>query len=172
MIFLTVGTQLPFDRLVRALDDWNSGQAPERIFGQIADPGSGGYTPSNFHSKAFIEPDEFTQKYTEAKLIVAHAGMGSIISALTHSKPIVIMPRRADLQEHRNDHQLATARRFAARKGIFVAEDENKLGPLLDELMDMPMEDRDEQIGAFADPELIAAIRGFIVGEDAKKGTA
>jgi UDP-N-acetylglucosamine transferase subunit ALG13 len=50
--------------------------------------------------------------------------MGSIISALRHGKPIVVMPRRAVLGEHRNEHQNATAARFADRPGIFVSSDE------------------------------------------------
>ena len=45
--------------------------------------------------------------------IVAHAGMGTILTALEIGKPLLVMPRRAALGEHRNDHQLATARRFA-----------------------------------------------------------
>lgn len=170
MIFLTVGTQLPFDRLVRALDNWNTGQAPDRVFGQIADPSDNGYIPKNFYFKDFIDPDEFAQKYEEAKLIVAHAGMGSIISALTHPKPIVIMPRRADLYEHRNDHQLATAQQFASREGIYVAKDEIVLGSLLDELLAKPNEELAGQAdAAHAGPELIAAVRSFIFA-DSKSG--
>jgi exopolysaccharide biosynthesis glucuronosyltransferase PssE len=166
MIFLTVGTQLPFDRLVKLLDNWNKDQDPNRIFGQIANPGKSGYIPSNFNFKDFIEPDEFAQKYEEAKLIVAHAGMGSIISALTHPKPIVIMPRRADLQEHRNDHQLATAHQFASREGVYVAYDEIMLASLLDELLAKPKGELIGQAKAHAGPELIASVRNFIFADN------
>lgn len=165
MIFLTVGTQLPFDRLVKVVDEWNNGQDPNRVFGQIADRSEGSYDPLNFSFKAFVEPDEFAQHYADAKLIVAHAGMGSIISALTQQKPIVIMPRKANLNEHRNDHQLATAQQFESRKGVYVAKDENMVGPLLDELLLNPAIVQGQKIEDFAAPELLETIRDFIFDE-------
>ena len=36
-------------------------------------------------------------------MIVAHAGMGTIISAMQHQKPIIIFPRIAALGEHRTN---------------------------------------------------------------------
>ena len=66
--------------------------------------------------------------------IVAHAGMGTILTALELGKPLLIMPRRAALGEHRNDHQLATAERFAAVDGVKVAFDETEFALKLDEL--------------------------------------
>ena len=35
MIFVTVGSQLPFDRLVRAVDDWAAGNGGAAAFAQI-----------------------------------------------------------------------------------------------------------------------------------------
>ena len=46
-----------------------------------------------------------------AAAIVAHAGMGTILTALETGKRLLVMPRRAALGEHRNDHQLATVSR-------------------------------------------------------------
>ena len=62
-----------------------------------------------------------------ASLVVAHAGMGSIFTALTLGKPIVILPRRGDLKETRNNHQVATARWLSKRPGVFVANNESEL---------------------------------------------
>ena len=46
----------------------------------------------------------------------------------THKgKPIILVPRRAALGEHRNDHQLATVRQLAERPGILIAHDETEL---------------------------------------------
>lgn len=109
MIFLTLGTQLPFDRLVRAVDEWCGARGRDDVFGQIADPGDTGYRPQHFDWVAHLPPEDYTTRFASARLIVAHAGMGSIITAMERGKPIVLMPRRADLGEHRNEHQLATA---------------------------------------------------------------
>jgi len=160
MIFLTVGTQLPFERLVKAMDSWCADNPQETVFGQIASVGGDGYKPCNFEWKEFVEPDEFARKYEEADVIVAHAGMGSIISALTDAKKILVMPRRADLNEHRNDHQLATAARFQSRAGIYVIMDETNLAPSLTGLLTeaMPV----NAASQFAEASLVAAIRDFI----------
>lgn len=157
MIFVTVGTQLAFDRMVRAIDAWAGAASPKpEVFAQI---GPTELVPQHLEHKAFVEPGEFAERAGAADAIVAHAGMGSIITALTFGKPIIIMPRRADLGEQRNDHQLATAARFADRPGVMVARDETELPGLLDRLADLRGA---EPIPEFASPGLIGAIRDFI----------
>jgi len=64
--------------------------------------------------------------------------MGTIITALELDKPILVMPRRGDLGETRNDHQLATARRLHALGLIEVALDEAELRSRLDEFVRQP----------------------------------
>jgi len=164
VIFLTVGTQLPFDRLVRALDAWCAAAHRNDVFGQIADPGPGGYRPRHFEWSGFVEPAEFQRRFEAADLVVAHAGMGSLITALTLAKPILVMPRRAALKEHRNDHQVATAARFAARPGIIVADTEDDVGPALDRILAGGNGRAGAGIGPFAEQRLIDAVRAAILG--------
>ena len=82
-------------------------------------------------------PREFRAKAQESDVIVAHAGMGSILTALELGKPIVVMPRRAHLGEHRNDHQWATANHLGHGLGIPVAADEAELIAHLDHLTEL-----------------------------------
>lgn len=110
MIFIIVGTQEPFDRLIRYMDEWAGITGYYDIVAQIAEAS---YKPSNFRWFEFAPVSEFDKQFREAHLIVSHAGMGSIISALQYAKPIIVMPRLASLKEHRNDHQVATARSFS-----------------------------------------------------------
>lgn len=163
MIFLTVGTQLPFDRLVKALDSWAGARGRSDIFGQIADPGPEGYRPKNFPFTANVPPADFQQRCRDAALIVAHAGMGSLITAMTFGKPILVMPRRGHLNEHRNDHQFATAEKLGNRPGVAVALDEAELAAKLDA---MAAEGTAGAAGLppFADEKLIAAVRSAILG--------
>ena len=158
MIFVTVGTQLPFDRLVRAVDDWARSRERSDVFAQI---GPGEYVPASFRSKPFLSPDEFAQCCAESSAIVAHAGMGSLLTALELRKPIIVMPRRAALHEHRNDHQLATAERFRSTGGVTVADDEAELGQRLDALDESAA--GGEGLGPHASASLIAAVRGAIM---------
>jgi len=162
MIFLTVGSELPFNRLVRAVDMWCAINNSGIVFGQIGDPGVDGYRPRHFDWQEFVSPDEYRCKYDEAELIVGHAGMGSIITALVKAKPILIMPRRAVFLETRNDHQVFTAQKFAAREGVLVAEDETMIGSMLDYWETMRGSMVMKSAGPYAEERLIKTIRDFI----------
>lgn len=158
MIFVSVGTQLPFDRLVMAVDEW-AGAAPGRVvFAQV---GPTALQPQHIEHAPFVSPEECRDRMLEATAIVAHAGMGSILTALEIGKPLVIMPRRAALREHRNDHQLATAQRLGGRDGVAVAIDETELPLRLDELQAVSSQPR---ISPYAPDELVSALRAFIAG--------
>lgn len=129
MIFVTVGVQLPFDRLIRAVDSWAGRQGRTDIMAQA---GSSAYQPQHLAMRGTLAPSEFRHLVGEAELIIAHAGMGSIITALELGKRIVVMPRRADLGEHRNDHQLSTARYMSEQNLVTVAKDADELVHFLD----------------------------------------
>tara|TARA_R110000824_G_scaffold390760_2_gene587443 strand:- start:113167 stop:113646 length:480 start_codon:yes stop_codon:yes gene_type:complete len=156
VIFVTVGTQLPFDRLIKAVDIWAQSNLQTKVIAQIG--------PSKFHPKAltaseFMAPEVFDRHFAEANLIVAHAGMGSILGALSTAKPIIIMPRSAHLGEHRNEHQKATADRFRNRAGVLVADDETSLTHHLDHHAEI---NGGSPISPYASPELITTLRNFI----------
>ncbi len=156
MIFVTVGYQLPFDRLIRAVDEWGTLTGRTDIFAQI---GPTVYEPSSIEWARELEPAAFTARVHEAALIVAHAGMGTILNALHSRTPILVMPRKAVLGEHRNDHQVATVRELGARRLVHVAANEQELAEMLeriDELTPPP------ELPEFASEQLIAYIHGFV----------
>lgn len=158
MIFATVGTQLPFDRLIRAVDDW-AGAAPGReVFAQI---GPSRLRPRHIEYAQFVSPQDCAQRFQVATAVVAHAGMGTILTALETGKRLVVMPRRAALGEHRNDHQRATVQRFTELRGIEVALDEIELPIKLDGLNRLTVQ---PAISPYAPDEFLAAIRAFIIG--------
>jgi UDP-N-acetylglucosamine transferase subunit ALG13 len=168
LIFVTVGTQLPFDRLVRAVDAWCGESGRRDVIGQIGDVGQRGYRPANFEWSPFVSPRVLDDLMKRADLIIAHAGMGSIISALRYAKPIVVMPRRAAFGEHRNDHQSATVSRFASRAGIYVANDESQLRATVERATEVSSL---HALSAFAEPGLIRSLRQYILTGTAHAGT-
>lgn len=127
MILVTVGMQLGFDRLIEAMD----AIAPELGEPVIAQTGKGAYQPQHMEARASIPPREFEDLVARSRLIVSHAGIGTVLTAARYSKPVVLFPRRADLGEHRNDHQLATIANLAGRPGILIAESEADLAPAI-----------------------------------------
>ena len=149
---------MPFDRMVRCVDEWAAKQGRRDVMAQI---GPTRWRPRSIEWTDFLSPTQFIEHVKRAKVIVAHAGMGSILTALRFGKPIVIMPRRGDLAETRNDHQLATARRFADRQGIAVAMDELELPGTLERLDSLVA---GEPISDYASAGLLDAIREFIHG--------
>ncbi len=158
MIFVTVGGQIPFDRLVRAVDDWAGERERSDVFAQI---GGTDFQPENLEYTDFLSPDEFRAKVQSADLTVAHAGMGSILTALELSKPILVLPRRGHLRETRNDHQYGTAKRLRERGLIEVAMDTEELSERLDAIE--PGRVR-EPISDCASAQLIETLRSFIEG--------
>jgi UDP-N-acetylglucosamine transferase subunit ALG13 len=156
LIFVTVGTQLPFDRMVSAVDAWARANPSVPIFAQT---GGSALSDLTIEHSDFVSPAEAKRLIIASQLIVAHAGMGSILTALRHGKPILIMPRKAALGEHRNDHQMATAKWLESRSGIFVAWDEASLRRKLDERSSLIS---GEHIAEYASPELLERIRQFI----------
>lgn len=158
MIFVTVGSQMPFDRLVEAVDGW-VGQTTREVLAQIGDSQ---LKPKNMRYVHSMPPSEYVDCVRRAELVVAHAGMGSIITALEFGKPILIMPRRGSLNETRNEHQVATARQFVGKTGIYVAMDESELCRILDDWRIGP---NCGQIGSEASDGLLQGVRSFLLGK-------
>lgn len=164
MILVTVGSQLPFDRLVRAVADWARTRGITDI---VFQHGGGSVDLSGFEAHDFLAPDEAERLLDRADLVVGHVGMGTILACLERGTPMIAMPRRADLRETRNDHQRATADHLAGRAGLFIADDEGGLAPLLDSAGELRAGAR---IGGAASPALIEALAGFIHGPARRGG--
>jgi len=158
LIFVTVGSQEPFDRLVGAVDEWAAQRDRSDIFAQI---GKATYVPKHMRFTDFLDPLEFKRVVEEARLVVAHAGIGSILSSLELGKPIVVMPRRATFREQRNDHQIATAECFERQGRIIVAYETEALAEKLDYALTL---ERSEGIPTQASSQLIHNIRSFLTG--------
>ncbi|MEM6333619.1 MAG: glycosyltransferase [Planctomycetota bacterium] len=155
-VFVTVGTQLAFDRLIEAMDAWAATAEGVEVFAQI---GPSDYQPRHMAFKGFVTPGHCHSAMSAADVIVGHAGMGTILGSLELGKPVLVMPRLEAKGEHRSDHQVATAKRFDGRPGVTVAWDESALPGAL-----AAAGERAARAGIepTADPELIDAIGGFI----------
>lgn len=125
LCIVTVGTILPFDRLVNGVAALGPGSGrPSRIVAQV---GEGGVRPKQFECGETIEFDEMTALLERANVVFCHGGTGSLITALRSGCRIVAMPRRADRGEHYDDHQREIVSAFAARGLIEAAEEASDL---------------------------------------------
>ncbi len=165
-VFLTVGSE-SCDRLVRAFDEWAAKNAKGlRVLAQI---GPGGFRPKNCESVDFLNPREYKKAFEQASLVVSHAGMGTIITAIQLKKRLVVMPRLASLGETRNEHQLATVRHFNRCPNICIADTENHLSAQIDSAL---FNQADQEVSSVQSAELLESksvnsltsfVRDFIV---------
>lgn len=163
MIFLTTGTQLGFDRLVQAVDEWAAETDYHcEIFGQVLLSSNMAYVPRNFRTKERLTPNEYVAIFSQANLIVSHAGMGTILTALTQGKRVCIMPRQMKYGEHRNDHQLATVERLRDYPSLFKAKDKTDLKRCINEAILSGAQEQASPIGPFADSDFTDRLRNFI----------
>jgi UDP-N-acetylglucosamine transferase subunit ALG13 len=156
VIFVTVGSVLPFDRLVRTMDAWAAANPDVEVCAQIGQRAT--FRPGAMTSYENLPKAAFAEMVRGSALVVSHAGMGSIVTAREAGKPIVVMPRRAALREHTTDHQMHTADAMRSAPGIFVAEDETALAGAIARALGAGDVGA---IGPWASDELIGNLRTF-----------
>ena len=157
-VFVSVGSMMPFDRLVQAMDEWAAAHPQVPVEIQI---GRGKYEPRHASFVRLMPVADYRQRVADARLFVAHAGMGSIIAAIEAGKPLLMLPRLQAQGEHNTDHQLATAASIGARPGLHVASDAADLQARATALL-VDAGAAPAPISRFADPAFTARIRAFI----------
>jgi UDP-N-acetylglucosamine transferase subunit ALG13 len=85
--------------------------------------------------------------------------MGSLITALEAAKPIIVMPRKLQFGEHRNDHQVATAEQFKKFKSVNVVNSSSEIKASLDQLINS---DNTESVELKVENSLIEFIEDVI----------
>lgn len=108
MILVTVGThEQPFDRLIAAAAALPGDEPMVVQYGTSTLPhGRGEWID-------FLSFDDLAQLAEQARAIVCHAGVGSIVLARRYGHRPIVMARRPQLGEHVDEHQLSLTRRLA-----------------------------------------------------------
>lgn len=160
VIFVSVGSMLPFDRLVQAADDWAAANPDEPIFIQI---GEGAYEPRHAPWTRIMPHSEYRARLEGCALFVAHVGMGSILQGLEARKQMLLMPRLASQREHTTDHQLHTAARFKDTPGLMIVDDVPALQANMTRLLKTPMK-ASSGIPRFASSAMTERVAQFLMG--------
>lgn len=126
MIFVVLGTQkFQLNRLLQKLDEYvEQGLLTDEIYAQI---GNSTYKPKHYAYKDFMDKKEFDATIAKADLVIAHSGVGTIITAIHAKKPVVVFPRLAKYKEHVDDHQLDIARAFEMKKYVLCCYENDDL---------------------------------------------
>jgi UDP-N-acetylglucosamine transferase subunit ALG13 len=155
-IFAVVGSQIPFDRLISAIDNWAESRRDMEVFAQIGDSK---LSPRHMQTCSKLSVEDFNKRFDDSDLIISHAGMGVIIRALEMGKPVLVVPRQASLGECTTDHQLATARAFRKSDQIHVAMDTAEMITMLNDASSFRSK---HKITEFASDQLINTLVNFI----------
>lgn len=122
---LTVGTVMPFNRLVDGVARLQrDGQLPERLFAQV---GEGGRIPDGVEGGAFVPSDALQARLMAADLLFTHGGVGCILDGLRAGCRVVAMPRDPARGEHYDNHQADIVSALEARGLIAVAREADDL---------------------------------------------
>lgn len=156
MIFVTVGTQIGFDRLIKIIDSWALQNPGREIFAQI---GNATYFPKNISYSKYLSPISYDELFHKAYLIVSHAGTGTIIKASLSNKLLIVFPRDYNLGEHRNNHQYGTVKSLEHKLQLNVAYNEQNLLTMLDNLNVLKMSNF---ISEYANESLLQLVKDFL----------
>lgn len=152
MIFVTLGTHhQPFDRLLSALAEFD----PDELVVQYG-PGT---APRVRHGAAYMPFDEMLRNFDAADGVITHAGVGSIICARRAGHVPLVVPRRADLGEHVDDHQAELTQALEKRGVVVAVWDTAELRELAADAFA-----RRREPGELPEPRLCPAVRAALGG--------
>ena len=159
MIFVTIGSMFPFDRLIRVMDAWALANPGQDVLAQIGD---GSYEPKHMKFVRRLSQTEFGTTVARAALIVSHAGMGTVITAGREGRPMVLLPRLQEWGEHTTDHQIATANWLGGKPGIHVAATDADLPAAI--VAGLADQDTGTRLAPVADAAFTDRLRDAIAG--------
>ena len=114
MILVVAGLhERPFDRLIRAIVPL---AGEEEI---VVQRGSSRVEVPGASTHASLSSERLVRAYERARVVVGQASPGVLFDALDAQKCPILVPRRASLGEHVDDHQVAFAR-FVGDRAVIV----------------------------------------------------
>lgn len=133
MILVLLGTQdKPFDRLLKAVSkEIKNGNIKEKVVAQV---GCTSYNDEKIKSFDFVSKEEIEKLIDKARLIITHAGVGTITDCLNRNKKVMVVPRLKKYGEHTNDHQMQITKEFAMKNYVLPLYDVKKLSGALNEI--------------------------------------
>ena len=133
MILVTLGTNdKSFTRLLDGIHHAiEEGIIQEEVIVQA------GYTKyqdvkMNIHSS--FEREEFERFIDEARILITHGGVGTIMTALKKKKKILAAARLSQYHEHVNDHQTQLLDAFDEAGYLIYMRDLNNLKPYFEQI--------------------------------------
>lgn len=133
MILVLLGTQdKPFDRILKAVaKQIDKGNIKEKV---VAQTGCTLFEHKKIKTFDFVSKEEIEKLIDKAKLIITHAGVGTITECIVRNKKVIVVPRLKKYGEHTNDHQLQITKEFAMKNYVLPLYDTKNLSKALEKV--------------------------------------
>jgi UDP-N-acetylglucosamine transferase subunit ALG13 len=120
-VVVTVGTDHhPFDRIIGWINDWLDAH-PQQVRGFFVQSGAASVVPACPGSR-FLDVGRLDAVLDEADVIVCHGGPASIAAAWARGLLPIVVPRRPQLGEHVDDHQVRFCLKLAELGRVWLAQ--------------------------------------------------
>lgn len=118
MILVTVGSSdFQFDRLIRGIEVI---ETDEEI---LVQHGPSTVRPKGAMCVPYLAFHELVEAVRNARVVITHAGVGSVLVAQMNGKKPIVVPRLARYGEVVDDHQLHFAERLAREEMVALVSD-------------------------------------------------
>ena len=130
MILVLLGTfQIEFPRPLMVIEQLlQENKLQEKV---IVQNGFTNFNSSLLDMRPFMSSEELDQLYKEARIIITHAGTGSLMKGIKMGKKIISIPRLKKYGEHIDDHQLEIHTELANLQYIYPWNDGDSLEKIL-----------------------------------------
>jgi len=133
MILVLLGTfQIEFPRPLMVIEQLlQENKLQEKV---IVQNGFTNFNSSLLDMRPFMSSEELDQLYKESRIIITHAGTGSLMKGIKMGKKIISIPRLKKYGEHIDDHQLEIHTELANLQYIYPWNDGDSLEKILIDL--------------------------------------
>jgi len=130
MILVLLGTfQIEFPRPLILIEQlMQENKLKEEI---IVQNGFTNFSSSHLDLRPFMSAEELDKLYQEARIIITHAGTGSLMKGIKMGKKVISVPRLKKYGEHIDNHQLEIHTEFEKLKYIYPWNDGDSLEQVL-----------------------------------------
>jgi UDP-N-acetylglucosamine transferase subunit ALG13 len=157
LAFVTVGTVMPFDRLVKGVEALKAQSLlPERVIAQVGD---GGYRPEGWEVHERMPFNEVQAILAKADIVFCHGGTGSLVTGCQAGCRVIAIPRDPVRGEHYDNHQEEIVTAFAERGLIQTVTEADQLPAAL------AVARTQEPIRATTEPDLLISRLRQLVAE-------
>lgn len=157
-VLVSVGTDHHrFDRLIDWVDQWTTRRPEVDVLVQRGTSRE----PVDARSVELLAYDDLVAAMAVADAVVLQGGPAGIVDARAAGRLPIVVPRRPDLGEHVDGHQLTFTRWMAERGQVRLAESADDLHRLLDEVLANPSSGRVSE-----QRDVTAAVRAFAAAVD------